>query len=203
MTPSFQHSNQGAMPFVTYYAGIFRSAARAQLYTPNTDITDPDITSVTFGPPSGKSGRNTQIRRRRADFHLRTMLQCIPRIPRRPKIAAVQALSIWLGDHSSVTNTSRVNHHTLAVTMLISKWESRPISDIALSLDVALAPSENGRFIVRHMKPDVPFFYLGDTAWETFHRLDLDDAKVLLRNRAAKGFNVIMAVVLSEQEFVV
>jgi hypothetical protein len=84
--------------------------------------------------------------------------------------------------------------------MSISEWRSRPVSDLALSLEVALAPSENGRFVVRHAKPDEPFFYLGDTAWETFHRLDLGDAKALLRNRAEKGFNVIMAVILCEQE---
>ena len=50
------------------------------------------------------------------------------------------------------------------------------------------------------MKPDDPFFYLGDTAWELFHRLDLDEARIFLENRAAKGFNVVMAVNFSEQE---
>lgn len=43
-----------------------------------------------------------------------------------------------------------------------------------------------------------PFFWLGDTAWELFHRLNLEDAEVYLRNRAAKGFTVIQAVVLAE-----
>jgi len=43
-----------------------------------------------------------------------------------------------------------------------------------------------------------PFFYLGDTAWELFHRLNREDATKYLENRAGKGFTVIQAVVLSE-----
>ncbi len=43
-----------------------------------------------------------------------------------------------------------------------------------------------------------PFFWLGDTAWELFHRLTRDEIKSYLDNRKAKGFNVIQAVVLAE-----
>lgn len=43
-----------------------------------------------------------------------------------------------------------------------------------------------------------PFFYLGDTAWELFHRLNREEADEYLRNRSAKGFTVIQAVVLAE-----
>ncbi len=43
-----------------------------------------------------------------------------------------------------------------------------------------------------------PFFYLGDTAWELFHRLNREEAARYLENRAAKGFTVIQAVVLAE-----
>lgn len=56
--------------------------------------------------------------------------------------------------------------------------------------------SENGRFIVH--ANGAPFFYLADTAWELFHRLDRKDAECYLRNRAAKGFTVIQAVALAE-----
>ena len=42
------------------------------------------------------------------------------------------------------------------------------------------------------------FFYAGDTAWELFHRLSADEAQSYLEDRAAKGFNVIQAVVLGE-----
>lgn len=43
-----------------------------------------------------------------------------------------------------------------------------------------------------------PFFWLGDTAWELFHRLTREEAEKYLRNRADKGFTVIQAVALAE-----
>jgi len=43
-----------------------------------------------------------------------------------------------------------------------------------------------------------PFFWLGDTAWELFHRTTREEADFYLENRAAKGFNVIQAVILAE-----
>lgn len=61
-----------------------------------------------------------------------------------------------------------------------------------------LRVSGNHRFLV--YEDGEPFFYLGDTAWELFHRLDREDAALLLRDRAAKRFTVIQAVVLAEYE---
>ena len=43
-----------------------------------------------------------------------------------------------------------------------------------------------------------PFFYMADTAWALFHRLDREQADRYLMDRAEKGFNVIQAVALSE-----
>lgn len=43
-----------------------------------------------------------------------------------------------------------------------------------------------------------PFFWLGDTGWELFHRLTLPEIKQYLENRAAKGFNVVQAVALAD-----
>jgi hypothetical protein len=43
-----------------------------------------------------------------------------------------------------------------------------------------------------------PFFYLGDTAWELFHRLNRDDVDYYLTTRAEQRFTVIQAVVLAE-----
>jgi hypothetical protein len=43
-----------------------------------------------------------------------------------------------------------------------------------------------------------PFFWLADTAWELFHRLSRNEAEHYLKDRAAKKFNVIQAVVLAE-----
>jgi len=41
-----------------------------------------------------------------------------------------------------------------------------------------------------------PFFYLGDTAWYLFRRLNLKQADYYLKNRANKGFTVIQASLL-------
>ncbi len=59
-----------------------------------------------------------------------------------------------------------------------------------------LRVSDNGRFLVT--EDGAPFFWLGDTAWELFHRLDLEDSERYLRDRAEKQFTVIQAVVLAE-----
>ena len=56
--------------------------------------------------------------------------------------------------------------------------------------------SENGHYL--QYADGRPFFYQGDTAWELFHRLDREQADLYLRDRAAKGFNVIQAVALAE-----
>jgi len=45
-----------------------------------------------------------------------------------------------------------------------------------------------------------PFFWLGDTAWELFHRLDAPAAEHYLKTRAAQRFTVIQAVLLAELE---
>ncbi len=59
-----------------------------------------------------------------------------------------------------------------------------------------LKASENQRFLVT--EDGRPFFWLGDTAWELFHRLNREDAERYLRNRAERRFTVIQAVVLAE-----
>lgn len=43
-----------------------------------------------------------------------------------------------------------------------------------------------------------PFFYLGDTAWELFHRLNLEETEKYLSVRAGQGFRVIQACALAE-----
>ena len=44
----------------------------------------------------------------------------------------------------------------------------------------------------------LPFFWLGDTGWELFHRLTKEEINIYLENRRAKGFNVVQAVILAE-----
>lgn len=56
--------------------------------------------------------------------------------------------------------------------------------------------SDNGRFLVT--QNGQPFFYLADTGWELFHRLDRQQAIEYLDTRAKQKFNVIQAVALAE-----
>ncbi len=61
-----------------------------------------------------------------------------------------------------------------------------------------LRVSDNQRYL--QTADGKPFFWLGDTAWELFHRLTREEADKYLQNRADKGFTVIQAVVLAELE---
>jgi hypothetical protein len=59
-----------------------------------------------------------------------------------------------------------------------------------------LRVSDNNRYL--QTADGKPFFWLGDTAWELFHRLSREEAEKYLKNRAEKGFTVIQAVALAE-----
>lgn len=59
-----------------------------------------------------------------------------------------------------------------------------------------LKVSGNKRFIVH--EDGTPFFYLGDTGWELFHRLNKAETEKYLENRRSKGYTVIQAVALAE-----
>ncbi len=59
-----------------------------------------------------------------------------------------------------------------------------------------LKVSDNQRFLVQ--ADGTPFFWLGDTAWELFHRCDRDEVEMYLDNRRRKGFTVVQAVILAE-----
>jgi hypothetical protein len=56
--------------------------------------------------------------------------------------------------------------------------------------------SKNNQYLER--TDGTPFLWLGDTAWELFHKLNREDASFYLENRADKGFTIILAVVLAE-----
>jgi hypothetical protein len=73
---------------------------------------------------------------------------------------------------------------------------------IDLSLQLAIQPSPNGRHLASALDPSKPFFWLADTAWELPHRLDREEVELYLRNRAAKGFNVVMIVLFAEHGWV-
>jgi Protein of unknown function (DUF4038)/Putative collagen-binding domain of a collagenase len=59
-----------------------------------------------------------------------------------------------------------------------------------------LRVSDNKRFLVT--ADGRPFFWLGDTAWELFHRARREDAERYLRKRVQQRFTIIQAVALAE-----
>lgn len=60
--------------------------------------------------------------------------------------------------------------------------------------DLKLKVSPNGRYFVD--QDGKPFFYLGDTCWLLFQRLNRQEVDEYLNDRAAKGFTVIQAYVI-------
>lgn len=93
--------------------------------------------------------------------------------------------------------------------MKIHSWLLRAVSSLlglilvlSISHDLLAAPrlkvSDNKRFLVT--ADGQPFFYLGDTAWELFHRLNREEADKYLEDRAKKSFTVIQAVAIAELE---
>src|SRR5689334_15331977 len=76
----------------------------------------------------------------------------------------------------------------VAVSAMVSAQAPRPLSELKV------APG--GRYLVT--ADGKPFFYLGDTAWELFHRLNREEATRYLENRARKGYTLIQAVALAE-----
>jgi hypothetical protein len=55
--------------------------------------------------------------------------------------------------------------------------------------------SVDGHYLLKDNKP---FFWMGDTAWELFHRLTREDADFYLKHRSEQGFTVVQAVALAE-----
>jgi hypothetical protein len=78
----------------------------------------------------------------------------------------------------------------------------RTVVLLLAAMSVAAAPlprlkvCDNHRFLCTG--DGKPFFYLADTGWELFHRLDRKQAVEYLDTRAAQGFTAIQAVALAE-----
>jgi Protein of unknown function (DUF4038)/Putative collagen-binding domain of a collagenase len=74
---------------------------------------------------------------------------------------------------------------------------------LGLSLCLSAQPASlkvaaNGHFL--EQVDGKPFFYLGDTAWELFHRLNREEVVHYLDIRQQQGMNVVQAVALAELE---
>jgi len=85
-----------------------------------------------------------------------------------------------------------MKHTTIILLLLLVSFTSRAQT------------SEHGPISVHSGKrylqyaDGTPFFYLGDTAWELFHRLTREEMKTYLTDRQRKGYTVIQSVCLAE-----
>lgn len=70
------------------------------------------------------------------------------------------------------------------------------LSGLALAATPELKVHPEGRYLMTGKGE--PFFWLGDTAWELFHRLDREEAVRYLDNRAQLGYTVVQAVAIAE-----
>src|SRR6266704_3242101 len=79
---------------------------------------------------------------------------------------------------------------------LFMDWSSLTNSDLEarFTRHRGFKLSPNGRYFVD--QNGKPFFYLGDTCWLLFQRLNHEELDEYLKDRAAKGFTVIQAYVL-------
>ena len=74
------------------------------------------------------------------------------------------------------------------VALLLTSWWASCVAAPVFKV------SDDGRYLVQ--ADGTPFFWLGDTAWELFHRLNREEADRYLEDRARKGFTVIQAVAM-------
>jgi hypothetical protein len=81
------------------------------------------------------------------------------------------------------------------IVLLLLTVQALPDGDTSQS-GRTLEVAPNHRYL--QYQDGTPFFYLGDTAWELFHRLDREEATRYLEDRSRKGFTVIQAVALAE-----
>jgi hypothetical protein len=86
----------------------------------------------------------------------------------------------------------------ILITFMFLAFQSTLARGDRLTKQPPLQVSKNHRFLVQVLKDgtEIPFFYLGDTAWELFYRLNKKDAGLYLETRRRQGFNVIQAVAL-------
>ncbi len=68
---------------------------------------------------------------------------------------------------------------------------------LSFPINAQIKVAKSQKYLVE-TKTGKPFFWMGDTAWEVFHRLKREDVIKYLDMRKSQGFNVIMGVALAE-----
>lgn len=70
---------------------------------------------------------------------------------------------------------------TQSLTIILLLFAVKSFGQIRVSIDQRYLMTTEGK----------PFFWLGDTDWELFHRMTREEAEELLEIRKQQGFNVI------------
>jgi hypothetical protein len=89
-----------------------------------------------------------------------------------------------------------MGHYTTLLLILLFGVKTNAQSFPNTLSNGQLKVSDNKRFLVH--ENGKPFFWMGDTAWELFHRLNKEQAIFYLKKRAEQGFSVVQAVALAE-----
>ena len=84
-----------------------------------------------------------------------------------------------------------MNLRTGSIPILCFSQIAAALAGTGTQLTLRLEVSANHRFLVT--SDGQSFFYLGDTAWALFSRLNREDAAQYLAKRSAQGFTVIQA----------
>ena len=90
-----------------------------------------------------------------------------------------------------------ISVYFVLIHVLLSCNSKQTVENVKSTNSSFISVSENNHYL--QTADGKPFFYLGDTAWELFHRLTREEAETYLEDRKLKGFNVIQAVVLPER----
>lgn len=79
----------------------------------------------------------------------------------------------------------------VALAVLLPLMIATPPAAVSAQPDEGLSHLmvSDDRFLVD--QDGAPFFWLGDTAWELFHRLTRAEASLYLQDRQDKNFNVV------------
>lgn len=84
--------------------------------------------------------------------------------------------------------------------LLIPLYDYFFFATVVLSWEIPaeypIKPSPDGRNFIT--SKGEPFFWQADTAWVLFHRLTLAEVETYLDDRAAKGFNMLLAVAVNQ-----
>jgi hypothetical protein len=97
--------------------------------------------------------------------------------------------------HLGINNNSKMKNTSFkSICIIVSLMI---IQLILQNVSAQFSVSSNRRYLLKEGKP---FFWLGDTGWELFHRLNREEADQYLKRRSEQGFTVVQAVVLAEMD---